>query len=285
MTTPPTARPRARRAARALRLSRLPPGTGARRRVGARRSRHARRAADRRRQVAVLPGAGAAAAEADRRGLAADLADEGPGRRAHRARHRRPPSSTARSPPAQISDRMARVDARRRQAALRRAGALRLRHHGRAPARRRRVAARGGRGALHQRVGPRFPPELPARWRRCARSSAGRPPSRSPRRRRRTSATDIVAQLRLDNAETIITGFDRQNLRYHVVPTRTDADKDDALVGHPARRTRASPSSTRRRAGTWRRIARTARAARGSPPRRTTPGSTTRIATRCRTRS
>jgi ATP-dependent DNA helicase RecQ len=41
---------------------------------------------------------------------------------------------------------------------------------------------------------------------------------------------DIVRQLKLENAETIITGFDRQNLRYHVVPTRTDAEKDAALI-------------------------------------------------------
>ncbi|MDQ6634618.1 MAG: RecQ family ATP-dependent DNA helicase, partial [Gemmatimonadota bacterium] len=41
---------------------------------------------------------------------------------------------------------------------------------------------------------------------------------------------DIVRQLRLEHAETIITGFDRQNLRYHVVPTRNDADKDSALI-------------------------------------------------------
>lgn len=41
---------------------------------------------------------------------------------------------------------------------------------------------------------------------------------------------DIVSQLRLENARTIISGFDRRNLRYHVVSTRTDAEKDDALV-------------------------------------------------------
>src|SRR5215210_778501 len=41
---------------------------------------------------------------------------------------------------------------------------------------------------------------------------------------------DIARQLRFENAETIITGFDRQNLRYHVVPTRTDAEKDSALA-------------------------------------------------------
>ena len=42
--------------------------------------------------------------------------------------------------------------------------------------------------------------------------------------------TDIVAQLKLDSPTTIITGFDRTNLSYHVLPTKTDSDKDDALV-------------------------------------------------------
>ena len=42
--------------------------------------------------------------------------------------------------------------------------------------------------------------------------------------------SDIVRQLRLDRARTIITGFDRTNLQYHVVATKTDQDKDDALV-------------------------------------------------------
>lgn len=42
--------------------------------------------------------------------------------------------------------------------------------------------------------------------------------------------TDIVRQLALSNHETVITGFDRRNLRYHVVRTRTESDKDDALV-------------------------------------------------------
>src|SRR5215210_2361363 len=41
---------------------------------------------------------------------------------------------------------------------------------------------------------------------------------------------DIARQLKLENAETIITGFDRTNLRYHVVPTRSDAEKDQALI-------------------------------------------------------
>src|SRR3954452_15784933 len=41
---------------------------------------------------------------------------------------------------------------------------------------------------------------------------------------------DIARQLRLENPKRIITGSDRQNLRYHVVPTRTDAEKDAALA-------------------------------------------------------
>jgi ATP-dependent DNA helicase RecQ len=42
--------------------------------------------------------------------------------------------------------------------------------------------------------------------------------------------TDIVTHLRLEKPTTIITGFDRKNLAYHVVPTKTERDKDDALV-------------------------------------------------------
>src|SRR3954470_19305797 len=42
--------------------------------------------------------------------------------------------------------------------------------------------------------------------------------------------TDIVAQLKLDAPNIIITGFDRTNLTYNVIPTKTESDKDDALV-------------------------------------------------------
>lgn len=41
---------------------------------------------------------------------------------------------------------------------------------------------------------------------------------------------DICRQLALTNPETIITGFDRTNLTYHVLPARNDSDKDDLLV-------------------------------------------------------
>ena len=41
---------------------------------------------------------------------------------------------------------------------------------------------------------------------------------------------DIARQLRLESPVTIVTGFDRKNLSYHVVPTRTEQSKDEALV-------------------------------------------------------
>jgi len=45
-----------------------------------------------------------------------------------------------------------------------------------------------------------------------------------------TVREDIARQLHLADPATIITGFDRKNLHYHVVPTRTERDKDAALV-------------------------------------------------------
>jgi ATP-dependent DNA helicase RecQ len=41
---------------------------------------------------------------------------------------------------------------------------------------------------------------------------------------------DIVRQLELSDAETIVTGFDRTNLTYYVAPARSDDDKDELLV-------------------------------------------------------
>jgi ATP-dependent DNA helicase RecQ len=41
---------------------------------------------------------------------------------------------------------------------------------------------------------------------------------------------DIAAQLALRNPTIIVTGFDRTNLHYHVLPTRNDDEKDEALV-------------------------------------------------------
>src|SRR5450759_3568401 len=41
---------------------------------------------------------------------------------------------------------------------------------------------------------------------------------------------DIARELALKNPETIITGFDRPNLTYYVVPTKNDAEKEKRLV-------------------------------------------------------
>ncbi len=41
---------------------------------------------------------------------------------------------------------------------------------------------------------------------------------------------DIATQLALRDPERIVTGFDRGNLHYHVVPVKNDAEKDAALV-------------------------------------------------------
>ena len=41
---------------------------------------------------------------------------------------------------------------------------------------------------------------------------------------------DIVRELGLKNPETIITGFDRPNLTYYVVPARNDSEKEASLV-------------------------------------------------------
>ena len=41
---------------------------------------------------------------------------------------------------------------------------------------------------------------------------------------------DIARQLELRDPEIVITGFDRTNLAYHVIPTKNDAAKDETLV-------------------------------------------------------
>ena len=94
---------------------------------------------------------------------------------------------------------------------------------------------------------------------------------------------DIVRQLRLENPETIITGFDRKNLDYHVVPTRNDDDKDEAIIGLLKR----YPGVAIVYASTRKNVEKVTRTLErlASRWRRITPVSMTRIATMCRTRS
>src|SRR5207237_5968944 len=41
---------------------------------------------------------------------------------------------------------------------------------------------------------------------------------------------DIIRELGLKDPQTIITGFDRPNLTYYVVPAKNDAEKEKRLV-------------------------------------------------------
>ena len=95
---------------------------------------------------------------------------------------------------------------------------------------------------------------------------------------------DIVAQLKLEKPTTIITGFDRKNLAYHV-----RADEDRSRQGRRARPAAASDRRTRGRvrvdAQGGRADRAAARARAHSPPPRITRASTTTAGTTCRTRS
>ena len=156
--------------------------------------------------------------------------------------------------------------------------------HRRAVARCRRVAARRRRSALHQRVGPRLPSELSAHRDRCAKSSAGRRRLRSRRRRRRTCARTSSRSSSSSRRRRSSRASTATNLSYHVLPTRNDADKDDALVHllrddrRPRRRLRVDAEGRRADRGAAR--------ARAHPRRRVSRRARRRIAVaRCRTRS
>ena len=105
-----------------FRLQFIPPVAGRNHPRRARRQGRVRRAADRRRQVALLPTARARAARTHRRRLAAHRADEGPGGRAASrrcrgdvseffARRRRIPSAAARVTQRRISPALCRAGA------------------------------------------------------------------------------------------------------------------------------------------------------------------------------
>ena len=154
------------------------------------------------RQVALLPGAGAARQRPRRGRLAAHLADEGSGGHARRQRRGR----------RLLQQRASRRTSKASVAAGLREGRYRLlyvspeRLAGEGSdgflamlGRCQRQLHRGGRGALHQPVGARFPSRVPpARTaaRACSPTSACMP---TPRPRRRGSAATSSAQLGLRN--------------------------------------------------------------------------------------
>ena len=158
-----------------FRLRQLPPRAGQAGAVHPVRPGHARHHADRRREIHLLPGARAAAARADARYLAADLADEGSGRRAERSRRagRMRQFGHVRRVHA---GRAGLRGAGRLQAALRRPRAA---DRARLPvlcAARTRFDGDGRRGALHFPMGTGFPTELPENTgfsRSVARAAAG----------------------------------------------------------------------------------------------------------------
>jgi ATP-dependent DNA helicase RecQ len=67
-------------------------------------------------------------------------------------------------------------------------------------------------GAVREALG--FPPTI-------ALTATATPPVRA----------DIVRQLGLTDPEEIVTGFDRANLRFSVIPTKNDGEKDASLLG------------------------------------------------------
>ena len=167
----------------------------------------------------MLPGAGDRQRRSRHRRLAADLADEGPGR--HAGRQRRVGGLLQQLDAGGAEGRSgARRPRRQVPAALRGAGT---------PGRRRRrrvpepavVAAgqlhRRRRSPLHQPVGPRLPPRVPRSSRGCA--SAGRRSACTPTRRpppRGCAATSSRSSACAMPTE-LVGSFDRPNLVYRVL--------------------------------------------------------------------
>ena len=193
----------------------------------------------------------------DARGLAAGVADAGPGAggRARRARLRRARQRAAgrRGEPAH-----ARARGRgRAAAALRRARAVLLARLPRAHPARADRPVRGRRGALRVPVGARLPARLlPARRRRALARRASAIVASTATATPQVAA-DIVGRLGLRDPVRVATGFDRPNLSFAVVRVREQGRPSTA--GSPPRspsRARCPASSTRARA----------RRASGSPP-------------------
>ena len=229
-----------------------------------RRPRRARGHADGRRQVALLPAAGARARRPDARRLAARLADAGPGRGAgaRRARPRR-----ARQRPAATRRANARRSARARSAASCGCSTSRRSASGRRAS---SSAVKGAASACSSstrrtasRSGATTSGPTTSAW-PTPRASSARGRS-SPRRRppRRRSPRDIAARLGLRDPVRVTTGFDRPNLlRRRARATtagqapahrrragRAGRDAGDRLRGHAHRASTGWPSRCARTLG------------------------------------
>src|SRR6267142_1582777 len=161
-------------ASHVLRPRPLPRRTGTGRRRGPRRPRRPCRHADGFRKIARIPAARGDAPGHDARRVAADLADEGSGRRVEP-----PPDSGGRAAfdaAGRRPARGARLGTRGTPAAaLCRARTICVRSLPAPAPRARDRTVRRGRGALRLGVGPRLPPRLPAPARRRGALSGERP--------------------------------------------------------------------------------------------------------------
>ena len=227
------------------------PSAPARRRPSgrARRARRARRHAHRRRQVAVLPAAGADARRPDGRRLAARVADAGPGRGARAAAPGRArwstPSGRGRQPATSRARRRASSAALRRARAVRSPGFLEAsRDVAACSSSTRRTASRSGATTS----GP-----TTSGWPTRRAGSARRRSWRRPRPRRRRSRRTSSRRLGLREPVRVTTGFDRPNLSFAVVRVR--------------RRGRQARAARRRRWRTPRRARRSSTRARARRPR------------------
>ena len=180
----------------------------------------ARGDADRRGQVALLPGAGAGAARGRRWSISPLIALMHDQIRAAEAFGIRAAALTSADDNRGRDDRAA--EARRARPALRRARAGDRAGLPRADRAAEAGADRDRRGALRLRMGPRFPARLPAAA-AAARRLPGRAAARADRDRRpRAPASDILVQLGIPADGLIVAGFDRPNIRYHVRPRDGD---------------------------------------------------------------
>ena len=247
----------------------------------ARRARLARGHADRRRQVALLPGAGTAERARHRRRLAADLADERPGRRPARVRRGGGAAQQLAAQRRAARDR-ARCARRQDQAAVRLAGAPGHRHAfatcsgaptcARSPSTKRTASATGATTSARST----------ASFAICARRFPRPRCTRTRPRRRRRCGSDIAEQLALRDPVVLVGDFDRPNLTYRVLP-RTDEWQQVLDVVERHHGEAGIIYCIRRRDVDS--LSREAARARGSPPSPITPACRRRSGARRRTSS